>query len=545
MAITATRLVSLTLLWIVVLFVTLALIQIKLTDVADPMVNEKVADQKPKEMIDSHEPFVGVVIENGLDLRRCIRCRGSVPATETETDFVRLLRHWNNKGFFRDLFKTFDPSSSLILDLALRHYLRFVASLMQNQIKLTDVADPMVNEKVADQVGEDLEGVTHKVYFDIQINGSPAGRILIGLFGKIVPKTAGEKGVGNMGKPLYFKGSTFHRIIPSFMIQGGDFTRGDGRGGESIYGDKFADENFKLKHTGPGVLSMANSGPDSNGSQFFITTVTTNWLDGHHVVFGKVLSGMEVVRKIEAQGQSSGEPKGKVIILDSGEIKLTDVADPMVNEKVADQVGEDLEGVTHKVYFDIQINGSPAGRILIGLFGKIVPKTAENFRALCTGEKGVGNMGKPLYFKGSTFHRIIPSFMIQGGDFTRGDGRGGESIYGDKFADENFKLKHTGPGNALNVPLNVSENLIHKAYGAEFANGSFSGVLSMANSGPNSNGSQFFITTVTTNWLDGHHVVFGKVLSGMEVVRKIEAQGQSSGEPKGKVIILDSGEVSL
>ncbi|CAE6076384.1 unnamed protein product [Arabidopsis arenosa] len=202
------------------------------------------------------------------------------------------------------------------------------------------------------------------------------------------------------------------------------------------------------------------------------------------------------------------------------QIKLTDVADPSVNEKIVDaklnQVGEDLEGVTHKVYFDIQINGSPAGRILIGLFGKIVPKTAENFRALCTGEKGVGNMGKPLYFKGSSFHRIIPGFMIQGGDFTRGDGRGGESIYGDKFADENFKLKHTGPG-----------------------------YLSMANSGPDSNGSQFFITTVTTSWLDGHHVVFGKVLSGMEVVRKIEAQGQDSGVPKGHVIVFASGEVSL
>ncbi|KAF3495558.1 hypothetical protein DY000_02056335 [Brassica cretica] len=213
-------------------------------------------------------------------------------------------------------------TATRLVSLTLLWIVVLFVTLALIQIKLTDVADPMVNEKVADQVGEDLEGVTHKVYFDIQINGSPAGRILIGLFGKIVPKTAGEKGVGNMGKPLYFKGSTFHRIIPSFMIQGGDFTRGDGRGGESIYGDKFADENFKLKHTGPGVLSMANSGPDSNGSQFFITTVTTNWLDGHHVVFGKVLSGMEVVRKIEAQGQSSGEPKGKVIILDSGEVSL-------------------------------------------------------------------------------------------------------------------------------------------------------------------------------------------------------------------------------
>ncbi|KAI7732415.1 hypothetical protein M8C21_028322 [Ambrosia artemisiifolia] len=144
----------------------------------------------------------------------------------------------------------------------------------------------------------------------------------MGLYGKTVPKTVGEKGIGKSGKPLHYKGSKFHRIIPSFMIQGGDFTRGDGFGGESIYGEKFADENFKLKHTDPGVLSMANAGPDTNGSQFFITTVITNWLDGRHVVFGKVVSGMDVVRKIEDEGRQSGTPKSSVIVVGSGELPL-------------------------------------------------------------------------------------------------------------------------------------------------------------------------------------------------------------------------------
>ena len=162
-----------------------------------------------------------------------------------------------------------------------------------------------------------------KVYFDIGIGNQNAGRIEMELYNDIVPRTAEnfrqlaigtEKGA--------YTGSIFHRIIPNFMCQGGDFTRGDGTGGRSIYGEKFADENLnhQFKHDGPGVLSMANSGPDTNGSQFFITLVATPWLDGKHVVFGKVTNGLDVLKRMEAVGSRSGATSQTVQILNSGEL---------------------------------------------------------------------------------------------------------------------------------------------------------------------------------------------------------------------------------
>eukprot|EP00080_Pristionchus_pacificus_P022851 PDM82871.1 cyn-3 [Pristionchus pacificus] len=401
--------------------------------------------------LDGKHTVFGKVVE-GLDVVKKVEAVGSEDGTTSAT--VKISNSANS----------FSPSFALAYGVRSRPALFLFVSLPWE----TEAARQILYQKITWHV------LASSSTWKLEAN-LPVASLWRLLYNDVCPKTVenfralctGEKGVGKSGKPLHYKGSSFHRVIPNFMLQGGDFTRGNGTGGESIYGGKFADENFKEKHTGPGILSMANSGPNTNGSQFFICTAKTAWLDGKHVVFGQAST-------LSRQSRT-----------------------------------------TDPIFFDITIGGKAAGRIVMELFSDITPKTAENFRALCTGEKGVGKSGKPLHYKGSSFHRVIPNFMLQGGDFTRGNGTGGESIYGEKFADENFKERHTGPG-----------------------------ILSMANAGPNTNGSQFFICTVKTAWLDGKHTVFGRVVEGLDIVKKVEAVGSDSGKTSATVTISDCGQLS-
>lgn len=193
--------------------------------------------------------------------------------------------------------------------------------------------------------------------------------------------------------------------------------------------------------------------------------------------------------------------------LEEGQEEGGDSSTKRTNEEEGSEAPAAKRRANPRVFLKIRIGSENVGRMSIELFSDVVPKTAENFRCLCTGEKGFG-------YKGSPFHRIIPQFMCQGGDFTRQNGTGGKSIYGSRFEDENFKLKHTGPG-----------------------------VLSMANSGPNTNGSQFFVCTAKTEWLDNKHVVFGHVIEGLDVMRKMEKVGTQSGKTSRPVIIADCGEL--
>ena len=187
----------------------------------------------------------------------------------------------------------------------------------------------------------------------------------------------------------------------------------------------------------------------------------------------------------------------------------------LLSAAVQAQSSPEKAKITSKVYFDVTIDGKESGRIVMGLFGEDLPKTTENFRLLCTGEKGKGESGKPLHYKGSIFHRVIPEFMLQGGDFTNGNGTGGESIYGAKFKDESFKYIHDVPG-----------------------------LLSMANAAvPTRTDPSSSSRPCHTDWLNGKHVVFGRVIEGMDIVKKIEALGSASGRTRSKIVIADCGEL--
>ncbi|XP_033119735.1 peptidyl-prolyl cis-trans isomerase B-like [Anneissia japonica] len=352
---------------------------------------------------------------------------------------------------------------------------------------------------------EQVITATQAVTMDISIGGKAAGPITIALFGNEVPRTVKNfvSLAGKKGKEGY-KGSKFHRVVKDFMMQGGDFLTDDGTGSTSIYGKYFDDENFDLKHHDAGWVAMANAGPNTNGHQFYIITKPAEWLNGRNVVFGKVVEGMDTVDKMaDVKTDSKQKPVQDIVITDS---RVVDSS-----AQVSYDDGEVDALVTKEAYMDISIGGEAVGRIVIGLCEKIAPRTIKNFEAFLT------NPTIKEGYKGSIFHRVIADFMIQGGDFLEGNGYGFTSIYGEVFDDENFKLKN---------------------YGA--------GWVGMANKGVNTNGSQFYITTVKTPWLDGKHVVFGKVLEGMDVVRAIESNPTGEKDkPIKEVVIEDCGVIKI
>ncbi|OQS00042.1 peptidyl-prolyl cis-trans isomerase C [Thraustotheca clavata] len=406
------------------------------------------------------------------------------------------------------------------------------------------------------------------VWIDVNIDGEDVGRVTAELYMDIVPKTAENfRGLvtGDNALGLTYKGSKCHRIIKGFIVQCGDFETGRGYGGKSIYGGKFADERegLELKHSKRYILQMANSGPDTNGSQFCFMLNAAPHLNGRHVVFGEVVDGFDVVDAMEQSGvEKDGIVNNHYVVLKDGNSKRGTsngliyvitaaaffllyvlvmnimVTPAPTNENVlslrAEEADpnavEDLELLPSKspkplrswtrkpgrryVWIDVEINGKPTGRVTAELYMDIVPKTAENFRGLVTGDNAKG-----FSYKKSKCHRILNNFIVQCGDWEKGNGTGGKSIYGGNFDDEEagLKLQHS------------------KRY-----------ILQMANAGPNTNGAQFCFMLSAQPHLNGHHVVFGEVVDGFAVVDAMEAAGVATDKDKltNSVVLADGGEIT-